>query len=120
MKVLVLESKDRHCLSLPLANIEDQTKNLWAEAVARTKRRQKSEAVERCHCKRRRVRKKRTERERLSGGPAAGDGTGEERASERGIGGRERRLAEADAECPAWGNKRGRESASLVDVNRRD
>ena len=61
-----------------------------------------------------------TERERLSGGPAAGDGTGEERASERGIGGRERRLAEADAECPAWGNKRGRESASLVDVNRRD
>ena len=54
---------------------------MWAEAVARTKRRQKSEAVERCHCKRRRVRKKRTERERLSGGPAAGDGTGEERGA---------------------------------------
>ena len=39
---------------------------------------------------------------------------------ERGIGGGERRLAEADAECPAWGNKRGREGASLVDVNRPD
>ena len=48
---------------------------MWAEAVARTKRRQRSEAVERCHCKRR-VRKKRTERERLSGGRR---GTGEER-----------------------------------------